>query len=255
MNLLEEFRKKLETGAPVFGCFMKTSDPAFAEIAGYAGFDFVVLDMEHGPVSFENMQNLIRGALLSGTLPVVRTSDERDISIGRSLDMGALGVQVPQVRTASEARSVIRAARFHPEGERGVCVYVRAAAYSSIDPKEYFQEANRSLVILQLEGKEALDNLDSILEVEGIDILFIGPFDLSQSLGYPGETDHPEVVAAMKRIVEKATARGIITGTFTSNPEAVSTWKDAGIQYLSYSVDTGIFTDACKGLVSRFKGL
>ena len=255
MNILEEFRKKLEKGTAVFGPFMKTADPAFVEIAGYSGFDFVVLDMEHGPVSFDNLQNLVRAAQVAGTLPVVRTSDERDISIGRALDVGALGVQVPQVRTADEARSVIRAARFHPEGERGVCAYVRAADYSSIPAGEYFRKANNCLVILQIEGKIALSNLDEILDVEGIDILFIGPFDLSQSLGHPGETDHPEVMAAMKKIVEKAAARGIVTGTFTHTPDAVRKWKDAGVQYISYSVDTGIFTDACHALVSQFKGM
>ena len=131
-NLLEIFKKKLESDNPVFGPFMKTGDPAFVEIAGYAGFDFVVLDMEHGPTSFENLQNLVRAALVGGAFPVVRCSDKNDISIGRALDVGALGVQVPQVTTAEEARSVIKAARFYPEGERGVCAYVRAADYSSI---------------------------------------------------------------------------------------------------------------------------
>ena len=255
MTLLNEFKKKLEAGSPVFGPFMKTGDPAFVEAAGYAGFDFAILDMEHGPVSYENLQNLIRGALLAGILPIVRTSDARDISIGRALDLGAMGVQVPQVRTAEEARSVVTAASFHPEGERGVCCFVRAAEYSSKPSEQYFKDANQALLIIQLEGKEAINNLDGILEVDGIDIIFIGPYDLSQSLGHPGKTDHPEVIGAMKGIVEKASSGKRVIGTFTDTPQSAGIWKNAGVQYLSYSVDVGIFTSACKKLVADLTNL
>ena len=150
---------------------------------------------------------------------------------------------------------MVSAARFHPIGERGVCRFVRAAAYSSTAAEQYFINANQSLLIIQLEGKEAIDNLDNMLGVEGIDILFIGPYDLSQSLGHPGDTDHPEVIGIMRKIVEKARAKGKMLGTFTDTFESAKKWKDAGIQYLSYSVDVGIFTDACKNLVSSLSRL
>jgi len=253
--ILQKFKQKLANGNPVFGPFMKTGDPAFVEIAGYTGFDFVILDMEHGPVSYENLQQLIRGALVAGILPIVRTPDKRIISVSKSLDLGALGVQVPHMQSAEDALSVVSAARFHPIGERGVCRFVRAAAYSSAAAEQYFKNANQSLLIIQLEGKKAIENLDNILGVEGIDILFIGPYDLSQSLGYPGDTDHPEVIGMIRKIVEKARARGKMLGTFTDTLESARKWKDAGIQYLSYSVDVGIFTDACKNLVSNLSRL
>lgn len=255
MNQIEKFREKLESGAPVFGPFMKTGDPAFVEIVGFAGFDFAVLDMEHGPVSFENLQNLIRGSLVAGMMPIVRTPDSRPIHIGKALDLGAGGVMVPQVSNAIEAREVVSSARFFPEGNRGMCRYVRAANYSSKPPKQYFKDANTALVIIQVEGEEALNNLDEILEVEGIDILFIGPYDLSQSFGYPGETDHPKVIEAMKSIVGKSAAKGMMVGTFTDSLDAVRRWKAAGVCFLSYSVDMGIFTLACKDLVSKISEL
>jgi len=251
--MLDTFRKRISNGEIVFGPFMKTGDPAFVEIAGYAGFDFVILDMEHGPVSFENLQDLIRAAIISGTLPIVRTSDSGETSVSKALDLGALGVQIPQVQSADEARSCVTAAKFFPSGQRGVCRFVRAARYSSIPREEYFRSANNALVILQLEGKKAIDNIDEILDVEGIDIIFIGPYDLSQSMGYPGQVSHPEVIKEMKQIVDKAKKRDLVVGTFTDTMDSVKLWKEAGVQYISYSVDVGIFTEACADVIDKLK--
>jgi 4-hydroxy-2-oxoheptanedioate aldolase len=252
-TMLDTFKKKISAGEVVFGPFMKTTDPAFVEIAGYAGFDFVILDMEHGPVSYENLQNLIRGAIIAGTVPIVRTSDSNANSISKALDLGAMGVQIPQVQSAYEAKSCITASKFFPLGERGSCRFVRAADYSSVPSEDYFTMANNTLVILQLEGKKAIDNLNEILEVKGIDIIFIGPYDLSQSMGFPGQVDHPEVANAMKKIVDSARKRDIVLGTFTDTIESAKRWKAAGIQYISYSVDVGIFTEACSDIFKKLK--
>lgn len=248
-NLLAEFKAKLDRKEFVIGPFMKTGDPAFVEVAGYAGFDFVILDCEHGPVSMENMQNNVRAALISNTLPIIRVQDSSDSSIGKALDIGALGIQVPQVADATEVASIIKRAKFHPEGERGVCRFVRSANYSTLERNIYFQRANEALIILQLEGLEALKNINSILEVSGIDILFIGPYDLSQSLGLPGQISHPKVLHTMQFIVDQARAKNIVVGTFVDEPEAVGRWMDVGVQYISYSVDVGIFANACKEIV------
>jgi 4-hydroxy-2-oxoheptanedioate aldolase len=243
------FAEKLKKGEAVYGPFMKSLDAAFVESAGYAGFDFVILDMEHGPASFADLQNLIRGAEAAGIVPIVRTSDASEIAIDRALDVGAMGVQVPQIQSAEEAAKVVKAAKFFPLGERGVCRFVRAANYSSMPRDEYFKTANETLVIIQLEGIKAINDLDRILQVKGIDIIFIGPYDLSQSLKLPGQVNHPAVVSTMENIVKQAKEAGILVGTFTDTPEAAALWKKAGVQYLSYSVDVGIFTDACKQLV------
>lgn len=240
---IQGFREKMKRGA-VLGIFMKTCDPGFVETAGYGGMDFVILDMEHGPISVEHMQENIRAAQVAGVVPIVRVSSREEIS--KVLDIGAAGVQIPQVSTAEEARAAVREAKFFPNGERGVCRFVRAAHYSAMDRAEYFPEANKALVIVQLEGQEAIRNMDAIMEVEGIDILFIGPYDLSQSLGVPGETMHPSVISQMEEIVAKAKAKGILVGTFTDDRETLELWSKAGVQYLSYSVDMGIFCEACR---------
>lgn len=252
-ELLRVFREKLRDGV-VVGPFMKSSDPAFVEAAGYAGMDFVILDMEHGPVSLQEMQNNVRAAQLANTLPIVRVRRLSEIDIGQALDIGAAGVEIPQITCAEDARNAVRFARFYPQGERGVCRFVRAAHYSMQAQDAYFCNANRSLVIIQLEGQQAVHSLEEILEVPGLDIVFIGPYDLSQSLGLPGQVDHPRVREQMRMIVEHARCKGIAVGTFTDTPAMAEEWMRAGVRYISYSVDVGIFADACRAIAVQLCG-
>ena len=252
-KLIKAFRNKIKSGASIYGPFMKTSDPMFVEAAGMAGFDFVILDMEHGPASFESQQNNIRAAVLSGLVPIIRVPNTDENTIGTALDIGALGVQVPQVRDALQARQIVKSSRFHPYGMRGVCRFVRAAEYSRMDRKDYFESSKELLVIVQLEGAEAIANLDEILDVDGIDVLFVGPYDLSQSLGVPGEVESEIVIEKMKSIIEKAKAKGKVIGTFVDNMKMLNLWRSVGVQYMSYSVDIGIFTEACNGILDEIR--
>lgn len=254
-NKLYQVKDKLMRGDYVYGPFSKTSDPALVEASGHAGFDFIILDLEHGPNNILSLQNLIRAAESAGILPLVRVPFETKADISRALDVGAAGVQIPQIDCKQQVEEVIKLTKFAPAGERGVCRFVRAAGYASIDRQQYFREANDALVILQLEGKTAIDNLDEIITVPGIDIIFIGPYDLSQSLGVSGQVDHPLVVAEMEKICAKCKQQGIVVGTFTDTLAAVERWKQAGVQYLSYSVDIGLYYDACAQLVGAMKKL
>lgn len=246
-NSLNIFKEKLKNGI-VLGPFMKSCDPAFVEAAGNAGCDFGILDMEHGPVGYEQLQNNIRGGEASGLLPIVRVDTLNAQSVSKALDAGAAGVQIPQICTASQAREAVRAARFAPRGERGVCRFVRAARYSALAGERYYRQADHALLIIQLEGQEALDNLDEILSVEGIDIIFLGPYDLSQSLGLTGQIGHPAVVQRMMEVVGKAREKGVTAGTFVDSREELYRWMRAGVKYISYSVDVGIFYEACVNL-------
>ncbi|MGQ9616287.1 MAG: HpcH/HpaI aldolase family protein [Spirochaetota bacterium] len=249
---IRSFRGKLKQGF-VLGPFSKTSDPALIEIMGYAGFDFVIIDLEHGPVSVETSQNLIRAAQIGGLLPIVRVKEGNLSVIKEVLDIGAGGVQVPQVRSQDDAKNAVQAARFAPQGMRGVCRFVRAARYSAEEQFKYFKEANEAILIVQVEGKESIECLEEILSVEGIDVVFIGPYDLSQSLGLTGRVDHPEVVKKMREINETCLKKGVVVGTFVDTPEDARRWIDAGIRYISYSVDMGIFYNGCSDTVRRIK--
>ena len=247
-GMIRQFRAKLGDG-PVLGPFSKTEDPAMIEAMGYAGFDFLIIDLEHGPNTVRSLQNLVRAAQLSGILPIVRVKEDLPNVIGEVLDIGAGGVQVPKITTADEARMVIQTAKFAPLGMRGVCRYVRAAEYSAKDRFEYFQEANEALVILQLEGHKALENAEDIIRVPGIDIIFVGPYDLAQSLGVMGQTDHPDVAAKVRKIAALCAEKGIAVGTFVETPPAAVKWSGLGVRYISYKVDTGIMLDASRQIV------
>lgn len=233
---------------------MKLTDPAAVEIAGSTGFDFVILDQEHGPVSTQRLQDLIRAAELSGTCPVVRVPSNAEESILQALDIGAGGVEAPQIRDRECAERMVRYSRFHPKGDRGMCRYVRAARYSGIPGERYFSEANDSVVTIgHVEGMDGIENIESICEVGGLDVVFLGPYDLSQSCGVPGQTSHPKVVEAMSQAVEIAKRNGVVVGTFVESLDDLLRWKKLGVQYIAFSVDVGIFYRACAELINRIR--
>lgn len=252
-GMIRKFRKKIKRGA-VLGPFSKTEDPAMVEAMGHAGFDFLILDLEHGPNSVRSLQSLVRAAQLSGILPVVRVKEDLPNVIGEVLDIGAGGVQVPKITSAAEARAVIEAAKFAPLGMRGVCRYVRAADYSAADRFKYFKEANEALVIVHLEGRKALANAREIISVPGVDVVFIGPYDLAQSLGIMGQVDHPAVAGKLREIVKLCAPKGVAVGTFVETPLAAKKWIKLGVRYISYKVDTGIMLDAGRQIVGEIMG-
>lgn len=249
-TIIRNFKRKLHAEG-VIGIFSKTCDPAFIEVMGYAGADYVIIDLEHGPNSVQSVQNLVRGAQVSGLMPIVRVKESCASVMGEVLDIGAGGIQVPQIGSKEEAEAVIKRTKFSPLGERGVCRFVRAAQYSAKDRYEYFKDANEAVIILQIEGQRGIDNLDEIISVKGIDAIFIGPYDLSQSLGVPGQIDHPTVEAKMLEIVKKCDSLGVTVGTFVDTIENAKKWKALGVKYISYSVDMGIFHDAVKELITK----
>lgn len=242
-------------GRVSFGPFLKLADPSIVEICALAGFDHVVIDREHGPLSVETVQNLIRAAELRGIVPFVRVPRNEPSEILRVLDVGAVGVHIPQIATAEDAGRAAQACRFHPQGERGVCRFVRAAAYTSIPALEHFAASNeRTVVVVHIEGTEGIAHLNEILAVPGVSVLFLGPYDLSQACGVPGEVHHPKVQEMMRQAVAQARAAGAVVGTFVESPEEARAWAALGVQYLCYSVDVGIFHEACKGIVARLRG-
>ena len=247
-DIINNFKSKIATDG-VIGVFSKTGDPAFIEAMGYAGMDYVIIDLEHGPNCVQSVQNLIRGAQVAKLMPIVRVKESCASVMSEVLDIGAGGIQVPQITTKEEAEAVIKRTKFSPVGERGVCRFVRAANYSSKDRFEYFKDANETVTILQIEGQEGINNMDEIISVPGVDVIFIGPYDLSQSLGVPGQIDHPLVEEKMLQIVKTCAEKGIIVGTFVDTIANAKKWKALGVKYISYSVDVGNFHDAVKSIV------
>jgi len=207
------------------------------ESTALAGMDFVILDMEHGPFDLSQVERLVPAAQNAGIAPIVRVGENNEWMILRALDVGAAGVQAPQIGCRADAEAVIHAAKYAPLGMRGVSAYTRAGDMNT--RANHFEQANEeTLVIIHIEGIEGVRNLD---EVEQLDVIFIGPFDLSQSLGIPGQTDDPRVQDAVRECVGKIRAAGKAAGSFAKDIETGRRWIELGIQYIGYSVDANIY--------------
>lgn len=249
-NLLKE---KLAAGDFVTGPFVGINSPDVVEIIGLAGFDFCVIDTEHGPMDPESIQQLIRAAELSGMTPVVRVPRADPVDILKVLDVGAHCIHVPQVNSPETARMVARAARYHPEGMRGVAV-PRALSYGLQPLDSALEEANREvMVIVHCENSEGLERLEEIAGVDGIDMIFVGPYDLSQSLGVPGKIFHPSMTEAVSRALESIKGAGKPAGIFVTSPEEAKLRIQEGFSYIGYSVDSLIFGNACREAINTLR--
>ena len=230
-------KQKLESGKAVFGVMITFPSAPVVEMLGCLGFDWVLIDNEHGSITVDNSEDLVRAAELSGIAPIVRPVGNKPEIIAPFLDRGAWGVQVPHVNTAEEARAAVDAVKYYPEGHRGIFSRSRPAGYGfSGATGDYVKEANRNtLVCLMLEEVEAINNLEDLVTVEGVDVFFIGSGDLSQSMGYPGQQTHPEVQEQMERGVKIITRAGRIAGV--SCPDnLVPKYLGLGVQYFHGNV-------------------
>jgi len=247
-------KEALQNGKTVFGPFLKITDPAVVEIMGFAGFDFVIIDQEHGPISLQSAQNMLRAAEPAGITPVIRVTDNEETLILRALDIGAQGIEIPQINSKSDALRAVTAVKYSPQGKRGLCRYVRAANYSSMDRYEYFKAANKeTMIIAHIEGVEGINNLEEILSVSGIDVIFIGPYDLSQSLGIPGQVNHELVVEKMEEVIKMCRKKNKAVGTFADDVKTAKKWVSLGVQYLSFSVDVGILYETSRQIVEKLR--
>ena len=247
-------KARLKNGECVYGPFLRIPDPAVTEIIGYAGWDFCIIDLEHGPLSVIQAQNMVRAAKAAGMAPLIRTREMAETMIVRALDTGAAGVQIPQVNSAEAAAMAVRSAKFYPLGERGVCKFTRNAEYSHIPQEKYFNMANEdSLVVIQIEGEGGVKQIDEILDTPGIDVVFMGPYDLSQSLGLTGQVTHPKVISLLETLTEKIRKKGLAAGCFANTHESIKMQRDMGIQYLSSYIDTGFIYEAFRDDLIRIK--
>ncbi len=222
------------------GIFLEIPCPDVVEMASLAGWDFVVIDTEHGAMGTAQLPNMLRAARVPA---IVRVAGRADL-LQSALDAGADGVLVPQIHTAEEAAAVVSASRFHPAGRRGLNGFVRAAGYSLVPMAEYLQRPVR--VVIQIETAGALAEVEAIAGLAGVDELFIGPYDLSQALGRPGDVMHAEVLGAGQRVIHAAHAAGIEVSAFANSLESADRWREMGVDRLLYSADAYLLAQALR---------
>jgi 4-hydroxy-2-oxoheptanedioate aldolase len=206
----ERLRQALAARTPVFGTWAQTPSPEVVEILGWSGWDFVILDLEHGPYGTETIPNLIRAADASGVAPLVRVPASAPHDVGKVLDLGAAGVVTPGVTSASIGQSV-------------VTLTLTA------------EDAVRPIVVLQVEARLATSDLASILDIDGLNVIFIGPYDLSTTLGLPGQFEHPKVREAIGEIVERAAQRNVAVGIWVPDAKSAHFWVERGVRFVSVS--------------------
>lgn len=249
-----DIKSALKNGEIQIGCFFRLPSPDLVEIFGLAGFDFIIIDQEHGPLSPQTTSDLVRACDLVGLAAVVRLPDNLPWIFQHALDVGARGVQVPQVKSALDARRAVESAKFAPEGRRGVCRNVRAARYSALDRFAYLEQSNRDgLLVIQIESMEGVADLDQILQVPGLDVIFLGPYDLSQSLGIIGQVDHPRLRSVMEGVVAACRKAGVAAGVYADTPEAVCHWAGLGVQYIAVGIDTSLIYNLAREKVAGLR--
>lgn len=226
-----------------FGLFIKCPHPEIIECLGIEKSDFAVVDMEHTPVSQSNLYPLVLAANLHNLELIVRIPENKESYYKWCLDLGVKTIQIPHVQSVDDVLSAVKYSNFSPIGERGLCRFVRAAKYSALDKDTYIQDANNSKkLIFQIEGEEGVKNIDTIIDaLPQKSALFIGPYDLSQSLNVPGKIWDQAVVSKMQDIILKCKNRSIEIGTFTDSEDGIKFWTDQAIDFIEYSSDLNIF--------------
>ncbi len=248
-------REKIQEEAAL-GVFQGFNSSSMVEIVGYAGLDFIVFDSEHGYMSPETMENMVRAAECSNITPLIRVPQNERQYILRALDIGAMGIHVPMINTREDAEKAVYHGKYYPRGGRGLAFSTRSAGYGiGINKRQYLEKSNReTMIIVHLETRTAMDNLPQILEVEDIDVLFIGPTDLAQSLGYYGDPNHGEVQEMISGAINLIVKAGKVPGVFVSDLAAASGWINLGVKYIAGGV-SGICAGAFQKFKEDFKGL
>jgi len=250
----DEYRRKLKNGQNLVGMMAFTGSPMLIEVMASAGVDFVNIDMEHSPIGIELAAHLIRTADAAGITAFVRVPSVDPALIKKLLNLGTRGIIIPHANR-DDCLAAVDAARFEPEGSRGSCPAIRAAHYSQPDWAKFTRDTNRAVTIIPLlEEKDVVEDAESILALDGVDIVFLGPFDFSVSLGIPGATfDDPLMARSLDLLVKAANKHGKYVMTSVGariDEQYARKIFSHGVRMISYSADALVFLEACRGIVA-----
>jgi len=249
-------KKALKEGKVVIGTMVsEVRSPGIAQMLATAGFDFMVIDLEHSGFSIQTMADLILGARAAGITSIVRVPSKKGHHLlSRPLDVGAQGLLVPQVETKEEVVEIIKATKYYPLGQRGMALRRIHSDFVRKDALEITRSANeQTLIILQIESKKAIDGLDELLSVEGVDAALIGPNDLSQSLGIPGQTTHPKEIEYIGKMVNICKEHNVPSGIHLGSVEALKKWINEGMRLIMVSSDINMIVETAARLVRELR--
>lgn len=246
-----KLKNALQAGKVQHGIWLTSGTGVLAELAGNAGFDWCLIDGEHGPNTVSEMLPQLQALAISGTPAVIRIANAEAWMVKQALDLGCQTVLVPMVDDAETALNMARAMRYPPQGNRGMgAVLARATAWGSVT--DYPHTANAGMCLLvQAESAQAVENIDAIAATDGVDGVFVGPADLSADMGYPGQPDHPEVEAAIDHLIARTVAAGKIAGIITFDETRFKEYAEKGVTFLGVGGDLAVLNGALRGLAAR----
>jgi 2-keto-3-deoxy-L-rhamnonate aldolase RhmA len=250
---VKNLRKRVLAGETLFGCFLNLGSSLTAEIVGMAGFDWALIDLEHGAGFESHVLHQLQALEHTAAAALVRVESSQRQRLHRVLDLGAHGIMVPRVSNKEEAMAAVRGLRYPPQGVRGVASMNRACEFGARF-RTYVSEANASLLgIVQIETEESLHNLDAIAETDGVDVLFLGPLDLSHGLGVAGQFDHPRFLEAVQATVAAAQRHGKAAGTLIGRPEDLLKYTSLGYRFIGCGSDGGLLNSAARVTVAALR--
>jgi 4-hydroxy-2-oxoheptanedioate aldolase len=248
MNLLKA-RLTHEHGALGTWCLLPSAGTVSAIAA--AGVDFVIIDLEHGAISNETVEHMVLAAEAGGCSAVIRTADDSEPTLLMALESGASSILVPHVETPDQALSIARACRYHPDGTRGLAPYTRAHGYTHQDLPRSISKANQdTLVGVLVEGSQGIGRLQEIASTPGLDLIYLGVYDISQSLGMPGQIDHPSVLKMVRQSLGVIHSNGVRAGSFARDLVTMRRLFDDGCDLVAYLADTGALREYYSEIVS-----
>lgn len=241
------FRQRLQRGEVLLGqMVLELFTPGIGPMLAACGLEFVIFDMEHGRCDIALLSEMIASCRGSNIVPMARVPDLNFAPLSRVLDLGARGVMVPRVETRQQAEDIVSQLKYAPAGKRGVALGIAHDLYRAGNP-EFFAQANEEIaVILLLETEKAIDNLDEIVSVPGVDVAWMGHYDLTVSMGIPAQFDHPRLLAAMDALVGACRKHGVAPGFLPPSPESAVRWIDKGFRAISLGSDIGVFLEGVR---------
>jgi 2-dehydro-3-deoxyglucarate aldolase/4-hydroxy-2-oxoheptanedioate aldolase len=247
-------RARVLAGETLFGLFLDLGSPFSAEICAKAGYDWLVVDLEHGAGTEAGLVGLLQSVEVGGSTAVVRPQSGERLRIGRALDLGAAGIVIPRLESAAEAREAVSFLRYPPAGVRGVALRTRGAGMGSVAHGEVHQINERILGIVQIESVGALREADQIAAIDGVDVLFVGPADLTHSLGVPGRFDDETYLNALKAVVDACAAHGKAAGILVYDLGVVPGLLELGYRFVGIGADGALIAGGARAALVAVRG-
>ena len=247
-----QLRERLARREALLGCFLSLGSAQIAELMAAAGYDWALIDLEHGPGDERDTLSQMQALATRGCIAIVRVESTARHRVHRVLDFGAHGVMFPRIETAEEARAAVAAMRYPPAGVRGVALANRASSWGS-DFHAYLEGSRSLLAIIQIESSLAVENAEGIAAVDGVDVLFIGPSDLSHSMGRFGDFEHPDFLSALRRTAQAALSQRKYCGILLPNPKYLKRYVDLGFQFVAAGSDSGLLNNAARSLIQSLR--